>query len=122
MRKGLITANFQQGFLTLNPNLLRTGFWLWWYDSSAAALKDEYRNYTKKLFFSNSINAIDYKKIHSGDMAVTEDGVHILAYLGDKVWIEADPIYKKVIKVSIPETDNPWFNTPVYILRWQQFI
>ncbi len=55
-------------------------------------------------------------------MAVTEDGVHILAYLGDKVWIEADPIYKKVIKVSIPETDNPWFNTPVYILRWQQFI
>ena len=122
VRKGLIKANFEQGILNLNPDLIRMGFSLWWHDSSAEALRDEYRNYTKQLFASDSINTLDYNKIHKGDMAVTQDGVHILAYLGNKVWIEADPIYKKVIKVSIPELDNPWFNTPVYILRWEQFI
>ena len=122
VRKGLIKANFEQGLATLNPDLIRTGFSLWWHDSSAEALRDEYRNYTKQLFASDSINAINYHKINSGDMAVTQDGVHILAYLGNKVWIEADPIYKKVIKVSIPETDNPWFKTPVYVLRWSQFL
>jgi hypothetical protein len=62
-------------------------------------------------------------------MAVTVDGEHILAYLGDsasgsrsgnRTWISADPDVQKTIEVTTPEPDNFWFNTPVYLLRWRQ--
>ena len=122
VRQGLIQANFNRGILTLNPALVRQAFSLWWYDSSALALRDGYRNYTSNLFASDKINLISELKIQPGDLAVTQDGVHILAYTGKQTWIEADPIYKKVIKVKVPNVEISWFNTPVYILRWQQFI
>ncbi len=121
VRQGLIKANWQQGLLLLNPNLIRKGISLWWHDTSAVALRDEYKNYTKQLFLSPSINDLDHNKIKPGDMAVTADGVHILAYLGRQIWIEADPNYQEVIKVKIPEPNNPWFHVPVYALQWQQF-
>jgi hypothetical protein len=69
------------------------------------------------LFASSSIDETDHSKLQPGDLAVTTDGVHILAYLGNTTWIEADPILGKVIKVSVP-TDNPWFNRPVAFIRW----
>ena len=43
VRKGLITASFQEGLFNFNPYLIRTSFDLWWNDSSAEALRDEYR-------------------------------------------------------------------------------
>lgn len=121
VRQGLIKANWQQGLLLMNPNLIRKGISLWWHDTSAVALRDGYNNYTKKLFFSTSINDLDHNRIKPGDLAVTTDGVHILAYLGKQIWIEADPNYKEVIKVKIPELNNHWFNVPIYALQWQQF-
>jgi hypothetical protein len=66
------------------------------------------------------INSIDSSKLLPGDLAATADGVHILAYIGDKKWIEADPTERKVIVVATPERINYWFGVPVYILRWQQ--
>ena len=44
--------------------------------------------------------------------------VHILAYLGDRQWIEADPGVHRVITVTVP-TENGWFHGPMKILRWQ---
>ncbi|MGB7521632.1 MAG: hypothetical protein WA896_18540, partial [Spirulinaceae cyanobacterium] len=87
----------------------------------AVALRDEYKNYTKQLFLSPSINELNHNRIKPGDLAVTADGVHILAYIGNQTWIEADPNYQQVIKVKIPEPNNPWFNVPIYTLQWQQF-
>lgn len=55
-----------------------------------------------------------------GDFAVTSDGVHVMAYIGDQTWLEADPDVKKVIKVKAP-SDNPWFSEPVNVMRWAQF-
>lgn len=58
-----------------------------------------------------------------GDMAVTSSGVHVLAYLGERTWIEADPNElqgNRVIRVKTP-TRNAWFNMPVHIMRWRQF-
>jgi hypothetical protein len=46
-------------------------------------------------------------------------GVHILAYLGDNHWIEADPTAHKVLIVQVPESNNAWFNVPVRIVRWR---
>lgn len=121
VRRALVNANLKQGLISFNPKLIRESFSLWWYDASAEALGKEYRKLTKFLFKTDSINQLDHSQIQKGDIAVTLDGIHTLAYIGNKTWIEADPSYLKVIKVKIPEPNNPWFKVPVNILEWRQF-
>ncbi|HVF11359.1 MAG TPA: NlpC/P60 family protein [Abditibacteriaceae bacterium] len=120
-RCALMNANLRQGVLTANPRLLRESLTLWWFDSSAKALKEGYRDKTRVLLTSRSINALDHSRILPGDFAVTSSGVHALCYLGDKTWIEADPgPQDRVITLKVP-TANAWFNIPVHIMRWRQF-
>jgi len=40
-----------------------------------------------------------------------------MAYLGNLLWIEADPTIKSVLVVPLP-TDNPWFDVPIVVMRW----
>jgi hypothetical protein len=119
VRAGLINAEFSEAFQKRNPALLRTGASLWWHDCSARALGEGYRELTVPLFDAQAINKIDFSRLQPGDLAVTEDGIHVLAYLGDKTWIEADPFPQRVIIISVPTT-NEWFDTPVKLVRWQQ--
>ena len=122
MRCALIDANVKQGLTTFNPAAIRAGFSLWWNDSSAKALKEEYQNRTQFLFATPDLNHLDYLKIRPGDMAVTSSGVHVVAYIGNRTWIEADPNAvqgDRVIQVKIP-TRNAWFNQPMSIVRWRQ--
>jgi hypothetical protein len=120
VRRGLINADIWMGVKTLNPRLARAGLALWWYDCSARALLQEYRGWTSPLFEKQSINAIIEREICAGDIAVTANGVHVLAYLGNNQWIEADPMAKKVLVVNVPCKNNGWFNTPIKIMRWRQ--
>jgi hypothetical protein len=73
---------------------------------------------TAQLFKSPSIDELDHAKLLPGDLAVTRDGVHVMAYLGDQRWIEADPAEGRVITVQAPAKDNLWFRMPVTIVRW----
>jgi hypothetical protein len=120
VRQGFIRANLSRGLKTVNAAPIRKGLLMWWFDASAVALKDGYQQWTKPLFAANSINEIDLKQLLPGDLAVTADGVHVLAYLGDGRWIEADPGIRKVIIVNVPEPNNGWFQMPVKIVRWQE--
>jgi NlpC/P60 family protein len=119
VRAGLINAEFSEAFRKRNPALLRTSASLWWHDCSAGALGEGYRELTFPLFDAQAINQIDSTRLQPGDLAVTEDGIHVLAYLGNKTWIEADPFPQRVITVSVPTT-NEWFDTPVKLVRWRQ--
>jgi hypothetical protein len=120
VRSALIVANYQQGIRTLNPRLVREGISLWWHDCSAQALGEEYRHGTHVLFEAPSINETAADKLLPGDIVVMDDGVHTLAYLGNTLWIEADPDAKRVIKVETPST-NTWFNEPIKVVRWTEF-
>lgn len=123
LRAALWDANLQQSWQTMNPRPLRRAFEIWWHDSSALALRDEYRGWTEKLFETPSLNEVDYSRLRAGDIAVTKAGGHCMAYLGNKMWIEADPsalVGDKVIEVQVP-SKNAWFSTPMVLLRWRQF-
>lgn len=119
VRRGLINANIKRGFVTLNPKLIRTAIALWWNDCSALALREGYRGVTKRVLRAQSLNSISAASLMPGDLAVTANGVHVLAYLGGNTWIEADPGKMKVISVQVP-SDNIWFTVPVQIVRWTQ--
>ena len=120
VRNGLIDANLRLSLIRANPRLLRTAISLWWHDCSAKALRDQYRQLTRFMFAAPSINQLDHARILPGDLAVTADGVHVLAYLGDRLWIEADPYPLKVITVKVPVPGNVWFSKPVHLMRWTQ--
>ena len=52
---------------------------------------------------------------------VTANGMHVLAFLGNGLWIEADPGEMKVLRVKVP-SNNPWFSAPVQLVRWCQLM
>lgn len=118
VRKGLFWGKIRNGIRTLNGRPIRGAMQLWWYDSSAEALLNGHRGWTSQLFTERSISTADHTKLQIGDIAVTADGVHALAYLGNEIWIEADPDHHKVIEEKLP-TDNTWFGRPVVFLRWE---
>lgn len=118
VRKALITAAAKEAVQTLNPAPMRSALDLWWHDCSARALAGEHRQQTVRLFEAPAINGIDSSKLQPGDLAVTDDGVHVLAFLGGNEWIEADPDVKRVLVVTTPST-NTWFEVPVKVMRWQ---
>ncbi|MFN2455232.1 MAG: NlpC/P60 family protein [Pyrinomonadaceae bacterium] len=121
VRRGLIDADFKRGLLTVNPALMRAGGALWWHDCPAKGLLNQDCRQTREILSASSINNLEHSAILPGDIAVTSDGLHTLAYIGDKMWIEADPNLGGVVKVKVPAVDNYYFNTPVHLMRWNQF-
>lgn len=118
VRKGYIDANVSLGIKTFNPKLVRRAFFVWWYDCAADALGDGYKNMTIKVTEAGSIPELENTQ-QPGDLIVgLPDGFHVLAYLGDDQWIEADPIAGQVITISTTQKSAQWAGIPVRLVRW----
>lgn len=120
IRCGWMDANLRIGLRTLNPHLIRQAARIWWQDCSAQELSAGYRDRTRFAGMTTAINRLDYAYLQTGDVVVTESGVHTLAYLGDRNWIEADPRAGAVITLQAPVAGNPWFEEPIKIIRWRE--
>jgi hypothetical protein len=118
IRRGLIDALFCRGLRSGNPGLVRAALALWWHDCTANDLREGHGGLTAHLLETPSLNELDHSRVLPGDLAVTRDGIHILAYLGGKEWIEADPFIGRVVSVAVPATANPWFDSPMEVVRW----
>lgn len=118
VRRGLIDSLFCRGLRTCDPGLVRRALSLWWHDCTAAVLGEAQDGLTVHLLDTPSINELDHARILPGDLAVTSSGVHVMAYLGNDTWIEADPGVGRVISVPVPAKDNSWFGSSMKIVRW----
>jgi hypothetical protein len=118
VRRSWIEALLTRGVLDFNPTLARKGLSLWWNDCTAAALGRATPGLTEAVTETPSLNALDHRGIERGDLATTSNGVHVLAYLGDEVWIEADPVMKRVIRINARTSDSVWLHSPVKVVRW----
>lgn len=118
-RRAFRFACLKRGALERNPYLWRLALESWLFDASASAMKEGYRGATTPLSLSaKAITSLDHQSIEPGDLAVTSNGVHLLAYLGDGRWIQADPGALEVIVEDAANSTNAWMNTPVEIVRW----
>jgi energy-coupling factor transporter transmembrane protein EcfT len=117
-RRGLMDALFLEGVRTFNPALVRAALGLWWNDASAQTIAES-RELTVPVEEAPQINLLDHARLRPGDMAVTASGVHLLIYLGDQTWIEADPTEERVVVVRVPSQSNSWLTTPVRVVRWK---
>lgn len=118
-RRALRDALLAYGFKHFNGDAFRQYVEHWWYDASAKALSEGYRNYTSPLDVAGTIQEMNYDTLVPGDLAVTTNGVHILAYVGNEQWIQADPSIGKVATLNGRKDDNTWFRVPVRTYRWQ---
>ncbi|MBS0660915.1 MAG: C40 family peptidase [Verrucomicrobia bacterium] len=118
VRRGLIGACLRRGLATGNAVLVRHAAWLWWHDASARDLGAGGAQ-TFVRFEAGSVREIEPNQLLPGDLAVTRDGVHVLAYLGESRWIQADPQAGRVLVLSAKDLQNPWLRVPVRIVRWR---
>lgn len=116
VRRAMVDANLHQGLTRLDGAALRRALELWLFDASASALGQQYRGWTRELFRAPSLVAADDSRLVPGDLAVTQDGLHVLVYLGDRKWIQADPVPMRV-HADVVEPKG-WFTHPVVLLRW----
>jgi len=119
VRRGVIDGTFLYGARTLNPYLIRKSIALWWHDVSAREMGAGARGEARMIAEEKSIAILNDKDLKPGDFAITTGGVHALAYLGDHIWIEADPGEMKVIQVNARTTKNGWFHHPISAMRWR---
>lgn len=67
-----------------------------------------------------TLRAIDYSTLNPGDVAAFH-GVHVVAYLGDGLWMDSDPQHNGVARIRLEDKNklDPWFSGRVRILRWK---
>ena len=119
VRRGAIAALFLQGLRTVNPVLVRKAVAIWWHDTSARELGAGAGGKAERLYEVKAIAGMDDSRLHPGDFAIIQNGIHALAYLGDHLWLEADPGENKVVRVNPRTTESHWFHTPVLLVRWR---
>lgn len=118
VRRGLFDAFVSHGIRTLNPYWVRQGFSIWWSDATAEMLGEGTGGRTREITTCKTLNELDPAQLQPGDLAVTLSGIHVMAYLGDNVWIGADPGEQRVAQFTVPEKKNGYFATPMRIVRW----
>jgi hypothetical protein len=119
VRRGFEDALLEQGFNTLNPALIRRSIGLWWNDCSARDHGNAAYGQTVSITTTRAISKLDHALVAPGDLAVTSDGLHVVAYLGAQQWIEADPGAKRVLVSRADDAKNVWMFTPMQIVRWR---
>lgn len=117
-RRALRDALWASGMENGNGAAFREWMRQWWFDTSAKAMGQNYRGFTRPLGVSGKLRDLDCSHLSSGDLAVTADDRHVMVYLGDGRWIQADPMASKVIITHAVHGQNAWFNSMVTMHRW----
>jgi len=119
-RTALWEAMLTTGIAEHNPRLLGPQCWsFWWHDVGSHALEDGTHGYTRVIGHAIRLGGYHNAELRPGDVAIASH-VHVLIYLGDDRWIEANPEDGKV--VINPATENStrgYFNVPVTLVRWR---
>ena len=117
-RRALRDALFHQGVTGMNGAAFREWARQWWFDTSAKAMGEGYRGFTRPIGIEGKLRELDFNRLEPGDLAVTRSGVHVMIYVGNGCWIQADPKPGKVV-ISQPSSDpSVWFDMEVSIHRW----
>lgn len=122
-RTALWQGMLRQGVKEANPRLLGSMLWnFWWHDVSARDMLRGKYGYTRPMGKTDKLAGYTNHDLKVGDLAITNDGVHVLVYYGDNKWIEASPDDKKVvINEATAGSRRPYFNMAVTLIRWRAF-
>lgn len=118
-RRALRDALLSYGMRHADGGAFRVFASQWWFDTSAEAMGQGYRDFTVDLDRQGRIVDMSYDGLKPGDLAVTANGIHVIVYIGDDNWIQADPGIGSVATLNGRTSDNSWFKVPVTLHRWK---
>jgi len=121
-RRAFRNALLAYGLQNLNGRALREYAEHWWFDASAQALGEGYRDFTRPVWVSGAVQEMSYADLLPGDLAVTTNGAHVLVYLGNDMWTQADPSAGAVVVHNGRKDQNIWFSMPVSVHRWSSLV
>ena len=117
-RRALRDALWETGMENGNGAAFREWARQWWFDTSAKAMAENHRGFTRPLGVSGKLRDLDFSNLSPGDLAVTADGRHVMVFLRGGNWIQADPRPFKVTIGDPAVEPNPWFDSLVRMHRW----
>ncbi len=116
VRRARIDAEWSSAWARGDSGAVWRALSLWWNDQSAKAMGENEGATTVALGTVPTLADCPPARYRPGDFAVL-GGVHVVAALGDGVWIEADPGVGKVV-ILRPGDTNAWLYQPAKITRW----
>lgn len=119
-RRAYRDALLSYGLRHANGRAIRGWAAHWWFDASARALGEGYRNNTMAVNAAGTLSTMEYAALRPGDLAVTRNGVHVLVYLGDNQWINADPGAGAVVTFDGRTGTSGWRRSLVTAHRWRE--
>jgi hypothetical protein len=119
VRAAMVQALRNYGIKAHDSTTLRSSFHLWWFDSSATDLGKAHSRDTIQIGNGDFAKLSDHETILPGDLAVTESGSHVLAYLGDETWIEAEPSVGRTHIFTLSGQFAPLAGEQVRFVRWR---
>lgn len=117
VRAAMVRALLDRGLMSLDAGMLRSAFTLWWRDTNAIQLGKGANGLTLPLGDGSPLPMRAAQDVRLGDLAVTTSGSHVLAYLGEQRWIEADPDVKRVHIVDL--TTSRLADQEVLLVTWR---
>jgi cell wall-associated NlpC family hydrolase len=117
VRAAMIRALFDRGLASLDSTMLRSAFTLWWRDTNAIQLGKGASGLTLPIGDGSPMPMRAAQNLRPGDLAVTTSGSHVLAYLGEQRWIEADPDVARVQIVDL--TTSRIADQEVLLVTWR---
>lgn len=127
VRIGLCEAMLERGFVVGSLPLIRSAARFWWQDMTARCMLDHKYGYTRTIGHADKLSApvsvamLAGEALRKGDLAVTDNGVHVLVYTGGGRWTEANPNDGKVVTNGASGSPRAYFNMPVTFLRLRVF-
>lgn len=118
-RKAYRDALLGEGLRTLNRRLLIECFAIWWSDSTTTGFTEGQQVQLRSLDAPKPLHD-SQPKLQPGDLAVQMAPKHVLVYLGNGEWIQADREPAKVLIAGPDNNDGDWRSSIVRTYRWQE--
>ena len=118
VRAAMFRSLVDESISSANPSLLRAALNLWWRDTNAIQLGKGANGLTSAKGDGAPIPMRAAQNLRPGDLAVTTSGSHVLAYLGDNRWIEADPDIMRVHIVDLSTSQIAGQEVLLVAWRW----
>jgi len=116
-RRAYRDAMLFQGLRTLNGSLTRAWLDHWLHDASARLMAD---GAGARLVLLAQDGSGLHPDLAPGYVAIVNQKTHVLAYLGEGTWIEADPATHRVIVHDSASKETPQLGNDVVWLRWRE--
>lgn len=117
IRRAYIDATLATAWRDASPAHLRRAINWWWRDTTAREFENKPPVNGRRLAETAHLHGPLPASLRPGDVAIVAAGAHVLLYLGDNRWIQADPSEHRVVVNDAAKDDNIWLDGSAVLLR-----